>query len=402
MDQDLVSLAQYGCESYINANYFYESIVTQGPLSKTLESFWTMVFTKAQHVICLTEAYDGKGNEKCFPYWEKNDSGLLFSSENKLLNVFLQEGPVDAVTYKGEKIVKRVFRIERAGQQKEVHHWHYVNWSDSKSCSPYLLARLICHLVGKGKHIVHGSAGMGRSGVFAVVYYSVNIFIEHGVPVKHVDIDSIITILRRRRPGSVQTPEQYVLISDTIQAVIMLRMKLHSGIMSIQLGPDNPKFNFVKTINTLEALKNCYLTLNGAPNVQSSVQHHAPHHYAQPRQIVDQRYRNNSCNPNPQVPTHSYAGVPQNPTSIQHHPCHVQSDCTSASFSDEENAMEYETIQTQSPFVALPPTFEYVEYNEDSSYSDSPDYPEQLQPCYTQSEDDESFNPEPYLNILNV
>lgn len=219
MDKDLVDLSKEGYK-YINANHYNKAIVAQGPLETTVDAFLTMALKKKfKHIICLTEA--GENNKTCFPYWEQ--------FKNKVSEVTWKDGPVEIDSDNDEKIIKRVLRIVVNGQKKHVLHWHYIGWRDKEACSPHLLARLII-LIDNEPHIVHGSKGVGRSGVFTVTNSFIHCILEKGNQISDQQIYIFISQLRERRPGSVQSPAQLRLIFDTLDAYMEERIKQSANI----------------------------------------------------------------------------------------------------------------------------------------------------------------------------
>lgn len=222
--------------TYINANRYRNMIITQGPLKTpfvdTVADFWVMAFEQGRNIACLTDHMDGV-TEKTYPYWMPHDlesaAPLVYrSTEGAVidLEVSLVEGPSTAAApnEQGEMITKRVFRIALNGTVKYINHWYFENWKDLDTCDPEQLAQLI-QLVSfptamdqNDATIVHCSAGIGRSGVFAVAKYFIDCYLPNGsVPIDE-DIDNAVNDLRQRRPGAVQSLKQLDLIRKTIQA----------------------------------------------------------------------------------------------------------------------------------------------------------------------------------------
>lgn len=241
--------------SYINANKFHDMIITQGPLKNdmvdTVADFWTMAFEQGKDIICLTDHTGLSRNtevEKTFPYWQTRTPsdpvvykkqidlpGLKFELEVKLI-----DRPTKACSSRSnnELVTKRVFQITLNGQVKQVTHWHFENWKDNCVCDHLLLARFIDLLSIPADDateipnevfaeaepkdpllfIVHCSAGIGRSGVFAITKHFVDKYRVTGKWPSQQEIDAAILELRKRRPGSIQTKEQLELIQNTLRS----------------------------------------------------------------------------------------------------------------------------------------------------------------------------------------
>ncbi|MCE5315853.1 MAG: tyrosine-protein phosphatase [Parachlamydia sp.] len=245
----------------------------------TVADFWMMTFEQGKDIVCLTDhmGLDRNKNlvEKTFPYWQPlpADPANPVVYRKKLgsaevnFEVRLVEGPTNAFPADRtlrpqdnhaytERVTKRVFQISLNGQVKRVNHWHFENWKDNCVCNSMLLARLIDRLSNPvaispavspsgspwkelafasndsnsdapnetsapgtftpGTVIVHCSAGIGRTGVFAVARHFIERYREGGSFPTHKEIDNAVLELRQRRPGSVQNADQLELIEKAI------------------------------------------------------------------------------------------------------------------------------------------------------------------------------------------
>lgn len=221
---DLVSLKD---GSYINASRYENMIITQGPFIKeeidTVGDFWQLAFEQADDIVCLTDPLEQK---KTHPYWEIDPDQKEIVYKSSELFVRLLEGPFVVVKPNiiGECVTLRLFEIHWGNQKKVVTHWYYEKWEDHSICDPAQLALLIKHLVNKSKGpIIHCSAGIGRSGVFAVVFkFAIRYLILKRIPSED-EIDQAVIELRQRRPGSIQGSEQLDLISKTFAEFLKLK-----------------------------------------------------------------------------------------------------------------------------------------------------------------------------------
>ena len=245
---DIVSLIHPTSKetAYINASRFGNMIITQGPFIRgninTCPDFWMLVFEQGSKIVCLTDPFvintSGREEEKTFPYWEPrqakripdpSEPEIVFKQnvgpegQEVNLEVRLVEEPLIVVEANNneERVTKRTFEIKFGEQVKRITHWYFENWEDHTVCDPQQLARLIELLLeNPGDPIIHCSAGLGRSGVFAIILKFIIRFIESGETPSDDEIDDAVIDLRQRRPGAVQTRDQLLLISDTIEAFI--------------------------------------------------------------------------------------------------------------------------------------------------------------------------------------
>lgn len=229
-DHNLVKIA---CrDRYINASHFKGLIITQGPLEETLEDFWMMLFEqKVAHLISLTNQWEQKGLErieKTSPFWVPVKDELLFESkiDDKLLTVKRTQAPkkiIPSLQGDNQCVEKQVFAINFDGQTVITQHRHFLNWMDHSVCDPKILVQLIENLLVEralGTCAVHCSAGIGRSGTFAVLYLAVLQYLETKKAPIEGDICTMIIQLRQSRFCSVAYANQLQLIFDTLELFI--------------------------------------------------------------------------------------------------------------------------------------------------------------------------------------
>ncbi len=239
--------------SYINANQFEGMIITQAPFIRlhdylagkkfeidTVADFWMLAFEQGTDIVCLTDprGLDNQNKliEKAFPYWNPIDKEIVFKKTISLfdqapveLEVRLLVPPITAVepNEKGECVSYRVFEIQLGDQIKQIGHWYFEKWVDHSVCDAVQLAHLIELLLEKPDTIpiIHCSAGIGRSGVFAIAFKFIKRYLETQAIPTEIEIDDAVIELRKRRPRSVQSANQLGLISTTISAFIDKQLK---------------------------------------------------------------------------------------------------------------------------------------------------------------------------------
>lgn len=198
---------------YINASYIqgvYKEdayIAAQGPFTEqTVVDFWRMVWqVKSRRIVmltCLTE--DNK--EKCMQYWP-DDLG--------------EYGPFHVIIQKKEvfdKFTIRKFLVRKGEETKRVNHYQFTVWPDTKV--PESLEGLLCFRnltknslrSEEGPMIIHGSAGIGRTGTFIALDY----LLEKGFKEGCVDVKTCVISLRQQRPFAIQSVDQYAFLHDAL------------------------------------------------------------------------------------------------------------------------------------------------------------------------------------------
>ena len=149
---------------YINASRIgshHGDIITQGPLSKTEDDFWKMVWNaQASLVVMLTPLFEDE-KRKCSHYFpEITEQPFSFGQDFKIKVRLIQE------LYRNNFVNKELI-MNHAGQERTLSIIHCSDWTDKQ---PYPIDRLVWLVVytagfAKGNPLIaHCSAGVGRSG----------------------------------------------------------------------------------------------------------------------------------------------------------------------------------------------------------------------------------------------
>ncbi|CAJ0967513.1 unnamed protein product, partial [Ranitomeya imitator] len=157
-------------EDYINANYIpgynstKEYIAAQGPLPRTVNDFWRMIWEKnVRAVIMLTKCVE-LGKVKCEEYWPQR-SARIYGNLSVSMN---DENVLQDWTTRDFTLVDMKTR-----QSKVVRHFHFTAWPDHgvpKATSVLIEFRnLVREYVTNDDSmhspiVVHCSAGVGRTG----------------------------------------------------------------------------------------------------------------------------------------------------------------------------------------------------------------------------------------------
>uniref|UniRef100_A0A674J523 protein-tyrosine-phosphatase n=1 Tax=Terrapene triunguis TaxID=2587831 RepID=A0A674J523_9SAUR len=209
-DHSRVRLSLLGEEphsDYINANYVpgyaspQEFIVTQGPLKKTIEDFWRLVWEQSVcNIIMLTVGMEN-GRVLCDHYWPSELSPVSYGHIR-----------VDLLSHSSaDEWTTRTFKLwhEDLQEERRVTHLHYTAWPDHGI--PESTASLMAFLdlarghmqtaKGSGPTLVHCSAGVGRSGTFIAL----DRLLQQLKQEKAVDVFNTIYTMRMSRYLMIQT-----------------------------------------------------------------------------------------------------------------------------------------------------------------------------------------------------
>ncbi|KAM6217313.1 receptor-type tyrosine-protein phosphatase V-like [Rhynchocyon petersi] len=199
---------------YINANFIpgythsQEFIATQGPLKKTLEDFWRLVWEQQVHIIVMLTVGMENGRVLCEHYWPADSSPITCGHITIHL---LAEETEDEWT-------KREFQLQHGPEQQErrVKQLQFTTWPDhsipeipnSLLTFVGLVQEQVQAFQGTGPILVHSSAGVGRTGTFVALLRLLQQLEEE----QTVDVFNTVYVLRLHRPFMIQTPSQYIFL----------------------------------------------------------------------------------------------------------------------------------------------------------------------------------------------
>ncbi|NXJ06321.1 PTPRV phosphatase, partial [Odontophorus gujanensis] len=229
-DHSRVKLSQLGDDphsDYINANFVpgytspQEFIVTQGPLKKTIEDFWRLVWEQnVCNIIMLTVCMEN-GRVLCDHYWPSEAAPVSYGQVR--VHLLTQSS--------AEEWTMREFKLWHEGCQAERHvsHLHYTAWPDhgvpESTASILAFRELVWEHIQRAKDtgptLVHcrqgtalreNSAGVGRSGTFIAL----DRLLQQMKQEKVVDMFGVVYTLRMNRYQMIQTLSQYVFLHSCI------------------------------------------------------------------------------------------------------------------------------------------------------------------------------------------
>ncbi|XP_053249683.1 receptor-type tyrosine-protein phosphatase V-like isoform X1 [Podarcis raffonei] len=231
---------------YINANFVpgynspQEFIATQGPLKKTLDDFWRLVWE--QHICTIVMLTVGMENGRvlCEYYWPSDTSPASFGQIS--IHLLAQNFADEWTT--------REFKIQHEGlnMERRVTHLHYTAWPNhgvpESTASMIAFIELVrAHMQGakeSGPTLVHCSAGVGRTGTFVAL----DRLLQQMKYEKVVDVFNTIYSLRMNRHRMIQTLGQYIFLHNCILEKISEDPQI--GLSGVELSHPVPLKNFVQ------------------------------------------------------------------------------------------------------------------------------------------------------------
>lgn len=209
---------------YINANFVdgYKQrnayISTQGPLPRTAQDFWRMVWEQHCLVIVMTTRVMERGRIKCGQYWETYEGSVTELGEFRVRTLSVDSNEDYTVASLEITNIK-------TEETRSVSHWQFTSWPDygvpaSAMAMLNFLQRVreqqtkMVKALGdtwaghpRGPPIVvHCSAGIGRTGTFITL----DICISRLEDIGTADIRGTVEKIRSQRAYSIQMPDQYV------------------------------------------------------------------------------------------------------------------------------------------------------------------------------------------------
>uniref|UniRef100_A0A8B9GEA4 protein-tyrosine-phosphatase n=1 Tax=Amazona collaria TaxID=241587 RepID=A0A8B9GEA4_9PSIT len=208
-DHSRVKLSQLGEDphsDYINANFMpgytsqQEFIATQGPLKKTIEDFWRLVWEQnVCNIIMLTVCMEN-GRVLCDHYWPSESAPVSYGQVR--IHLLMQSS--------SEEWTMRKFKLWHGVRaERHVSHLHYTAWPDHgipESTTSIMTFRELVreHIQSTkdaGPTLVHCSAGVGRTGTFIAL----DRLLQQMKQEKVVDIFGVVYALRMNRYLMIQT-----------------------------------------------------------------------------------------------------------------------------------------------------------------------------------------------------
>lgn len=155
---------------------YQKFIASQAPLKESVELFWQMILEQEiNQIVMLTEFQDFNHYELAFPYWPLQlFESINFGNEIQITCIEKYDFPNGLEEF----IEIRKLEVNFKGQNFLIKHYWYRNWLDnSVPRQPKIVMNLINTIMTDKKTLdknipilVHCSAGVGRTGVFILLY----------------------------------------------------------------------------------------------------------------------------------------------------------------------------------------------------------------------------------------
>ena len=205
----------YGADQASNAY-----LLTEGPIKKDVSDFWRMVWDQFVMVIVMTSR-TVDDYVKFAQYWPIETGTSLKIGENEF------EIIATKITKFEDYIVTNMqLKNLKLDELREVTHFQYLFWPDfGVPKSPVSILHLLKHVNKRHEELsslqpenfgkkmispilIHCRAGLGRTGTFTTIDMAIRNFENDG----DIDIQETLEHLRRQRPYTVETPEQYLFV----------------------------------------------------------------------------------------------------------------------------------------------------------------------------------------------
>ncbi|XP_078507629.1 tyrosine-protein phosphatase non-receptor type 6-like isoform X2 [Lissotriton helveticus] len=216
---------------YINANYVKNRLVSpdeyaktfiacQGCLADTVNDFWQMVWQENSRLIVMITREVEKGRNKYLPYWPRLNSTKEFGP-------YLVENVKEHTTIDCKTRLLRLSLLYDANEVRDIWHYQFLSWpahgmpGEPGGVLSFLdeINRVQEREPNAGPIIVHGSAGIGRTGTIIVIDMLMDMINTTGLNCD-IDIQKTIQMVREQRSGMVQTEAQYRFIYMAIRQFI--------------------------------------------------------------------------------------------------------------------------------------------------------------------------------------
>lgn len=214
--------------TYIHANFVdgFEDkrkyICCQGPMEHTAGDMWKLIWENDVHIIVSLTEIDSD-DETCFEYWVAAKGFQIIFGRYQVEAVEIE------FMHNFCTALLRIIDITCGASRLITHYW-YTNWPNNGSPADLkefvtllstanqkqqeLIESAMCKNLPKpGPILVHCSAGVGRTGTFCAVDYTLSQLEKK----KTVSIQDSVMAIRKMRHSSVVTLEQYMFIYKVIE-----------------------------------------------------------------------------------------------------------------------------------------------------------------------------------------
>lgn len=200
-------------------------IATQGPISNTIEDFWTMIDQYDCHIIVMLCSLKEENKEKCSCYWDINNN----MEKYKINEIKEEEKKFDKsfVIIRKISLFNKIQKVEKTITQLHFSQWpdyDVVNVNEIFDVFQFMIEE-IDKLKDNTPGVVHCSAGVGRTGSFISIYF---LYKEIMAQIKDNNLDKInfsvfnmVRKLKEMRLYMVQNYQQYKFIYDFVNLLLI-------------------------------------------------------------------------------------------------------------------------------------------------------------------------------------
>nr|CAB3265280.1 tyrosine-protein phosphatase non-receptor type 2-like [Phallusia mammillata] len=203
-----------GPSDYINSSLVEvetagrQYILSQGPLPSTAGHLWQMVWEQNSKAVIMLNKVIEKGARKCHQYWPlEMEMPMTFAEDGYEIELISEDNMANFIVR-----TLKLSRLDSSEEDRIIYQFHYIAWPDfGVPESPNAFLEFLTCVRSKkvlendvGPPVIHCSAGIGRSGTFALVDTCL-VFLEKNIP---FDIKDTLLEMRKYRMGLIQTAQQ--------------------------------------------------------------------------------------------------------------------------------------------------------------------------------------------------
>lgn len=238
-----------GPNDYINSSLVQvetadrKYILSQGPLPSTSGHLWQMVWEQNSKAVIMLNKVIEKGARKCHQYWPLEKAmPITFEEDGFEIELVAEDNSPNYIVR-----TLKLTKLNCGEASRTIHQFHYIAWPDfgvPESPTAFLEYLTCVRNYGVlessvGPAVIHCSAGIGRSGTFALVDTCL-VFLEKNIP---FDIKDTLLEMRKYRMGLIQTPQQlrfsYLAIAECGRRLLADKESLSSGSIASDVESDD-------------------------------------------------------------------------------------------------------------------------------------------------------------------
>lgn len=208
--------------SWIDIPIKHTYIATQGPKDNTMDDFWQMCFDYNVNVIVMLCSVIENGKNKCSSYWNI-ETPIQFKTNFKV------EEQNNVFVIRKIEVTNLIDKETKTFDQIQFTDWpdHQTPNIDQAYHNFEVFFKFVEDKKGKGPVVIHCSAGIGRTGVFATVqilYKEIMSKIKNGQDIEF-NIFNTVRKIKECRLYSVDNINQYKFIYQLIEELLKEKNK---------------------------------------------------------------------------------------------------------------------------------------------------------------------------------